>query len=241
MSLRRHRIYRSHAIRSNDRTSRAPPGELKKPAPSPVLEPLPVLHGLSELREAVNRCRRCGLWRAATQGVPGEGAARATLMLVGEQPGDSEDIAGHPFVGPAGAVLDRALAQAGIERRSIYVTNAVKHFKYEQRGKRRLHMKPTAGEIAACNGWLIEELRLVRPKLVLALGASAARALLRRTVTIASMRGKPVPFDATTHAWVTIHPSYLLRIPDEAQRHAELERFTNELKDVRRWLRAHTA
>ncbi len=201
--------------------------------------PFPVLHALSELREAVNHCRRCTLWRAATQGVPGEGAPHAPLMLVGEQPGDSEDLAGHPFVGPAGAILDRALAEASIERRSIYVTNAVKHFKHEQRGKRRLHMKPSITEIAACNGWLIEELRLVRPKLVLALGASAARAVLGRAVTIGSMRGKAVPLDEMTHAWVTIHPSYLLRMPEEAKRHMELDRFTNELKAVRQWLRAH--
>lgn len=160
-------------------------------------------------------------------------------MLVGEQPGDSEDLAGHPFVGPAGALLDRALAEAGIERGSIYVTNAVKHFKHEQRGKRRLHMKPSTQEIAACNGWLIEELRLVRPKLVLALGASAARALFGRTVTIASMRGRPVPLDDSTYVWVTIHPSYLLRMPEEAQRREERLRFTDELKAVRRWLRSH--
>ncbi|MGH8221155.1 MAG: UdgX family uracil-DNA binding protein [Steroidobacteraceae bacterium] len=202
-------------------------------------EPFPVLHALSELREAVNHCRRCGLWRAATQGVPGEGAAHAPLILVGEQPGDREDLAGHPFVGPAGALLDRALAEAGIERRSIYLTNAVKHFKHEQRGKRRLHMKPSTEEIAACNGWLIEELRLVRPKLVLALGASAARALFGRTLTIASMRGRAVPLDDATHAWVTVHPSYLLRVPEEARRRAELLRFTDELKTVRRWLLAH--
>lgn len=200
-----------------------------------------MLNALSDLRDAVNRCRRCDLWRAATQGVPGEGAPRAPLMLVGEQPGDREDLEGHPFVGPAGALLDRALAEAGIERRSIYLTNAVKHFKYEQRGKRRLHMKPSIREISACSGWLTEELRLVRPQLVLALGASAARALFGRSVTIASMRGRPVPFadQSEIHAWVTIHPSYLLRIPEQARRHAELLRFTEELKAVRRWLVAH--
>jgi len=204
-------------------------------------DPPPQLPALADLRAALNRCRRCALWREATQGVPGEGAPHAPLMLVGEQPGDSEDLAGHPFVGPAGALLDRALAAAGIERRSTYVTNAVKHFKFEQRGKRRLHMKPSIHEIAACNGWLLEELRLVRPKLVLALGASAARGLLGRTVTIASLRGKPVPLNDTTHAWVTIHPSYLLRMPEEGQRRAELQRFTDELQEVRRWLHAHGA
>jgi uracil-DNA glycosylase len=216
-------------------------GTRSKPASAGATEASPALRALCDLREAVNHCRRCALWRAATQGVPGEGARHAQLMLLGEQPGDSEDLCGHPFVGPAGAVLDRALAEAGIDRRSTYVTNAVKHFKYEQRGKRRLHMKPSIEEIAACNGWLMEELRLVRPMLVLALGASAARALLGRTVTIASMRGKPVPLDDTTHAWITVHPSYLLRMRDEAQRRAETLRFTDELRAVRRWLLEHGA
>jgi uracil-DNA glycosylase len=200
-------------------------------------QPPPTLGTLAELRSAVNHCRRCTLWRAATQGVPGEGPARAELMLVGEAPGDGEDLAGHPFVGPAGAVLDHALAEAGIDRHSVYVTNAVKHFKFEPRGKRRLHMKPSIGEITACNAWLSEELRLVQPKAALALGATAARGLLGRTVTIASMRGRAVPLDGRTQMWVTVHPSYLLRIPDEAQRRAEFLRFVDDLKAVSDWLR----
>lgn len=203
--------------------------------------PLPTLDAVSDLREALNHCRRCELWRSATQGVPGEGPPSAELMLVGEVPGDAEDRAGHPFVGPAGALLDQALQQAGLERRSIYVTNAVKHFKFEQRGKRRLHMKPSIGQITACNGWLREELRLVRPKLVLALGATALRGLLGRAVTIASLRGRAVPLDDTTHLWATVHPSYLLRIPDEPQRHSELLRFTEELRAARSWLLDHRA
>src|ERR1700748_1825142 len=133
-----------------------------------------------EVPEAVNSCRRCELWRSATQAVPGEGKAPCGLMLVGEAPGDSEDLKGHPFVGPAGAMLDRALEEAGMDRSAAYVTNGVKHFKFAPRGKRRLHVKPSVDEIHACNWWLKEELRLVSPKLVIALGATAARALLGR-------------------------------------------------------------
>lgn len=157
-------------------------------------------------------------------------------MLVGEVPGDAEDLAGHPFVGPAGALLDRALEEAGIERRAVFVTNAVKHFKFEQRGKRRLHVKPTIAEIRACHWWLAEELRLVRPRLVLALGATAARGVLGRSVTIASVRGRPFPLVGDAHAWVTVHPSYLLRIPDEAQRRVEYARFIRDLEEVNAWL-----
>src|SRR6476660_5209626 len=157
------------------------------------------LKSTRELPEAVNSCRRCELWRSATQGVPGEGKAPSGLMLVGEAPGDSEDLKGHPFVGPAGAMLDRALEEAGMDRKSVYVTNAVKHFKFEPRGKRRLHVKPSAEEISACNWWLAEEMRLVAPKLVIALGATAARALLGRVVTIAQTRGSAIQLSETTH------------------------------------------
>jgi|SRR5581483_4127952 len=197
------------------------------------------LTSTGELPEAVNQCRRCSLWRTATQGVPGEGKSPNGLMLVGEAPGDSEDLQGHPFVGPAGAMLDRALGDAGLDRKSVYVTNAVKHFKFEPRGKRRLHVKPSASEIEACNWWLGEELRLVGPKLVIALGATAARALLGQVVTISQMRGTPVSLSATTHLWVTIHPSLLLRIPDDVRRRAEFDRFVRELKDARQWVARH--
>jgi uracil-DNA glycosylase len=190
----------------------------------------------SELPAAVNACRRCMLWKSATQGVPGEGKAPNGLMLVGEAPGDSEDVQGHPFVGPAGAMLDRALLEAGMDRQSVYVTNAVKHFKFEPRGKRRLHVKPSASEIQACNWWLEQEMRLVSPKLVIALGATAARALLGRVVTIAQTRGSPIPLSETTNLWVTIHPSFLLRIPDEMVRRAEYMRFVQELTDASRWI-----
>jgi len=194
------------------------------------------LKSVRELPEAVNSCKRCELWRSATQGVPGEGKAPSGLMLVGEAPGDSEDLKGHPFVGPAGAMLDRALEEAGMDRKSVYITNAVKHFKFEPRGKRRLHVKPSAEEISACNWWLAEEMRLVAPKLVIALGATAARALLGRVVTIAQTRGSAIQLTDTTHLWVTIHPSFLLRIPDEDKRRAEYQRFVKELTAAHHWV-----
>ena len=194
------------------------------------------LNSLDELRDAVNACRRCGLWRNATQGVPGEGPSKSELMLVGEQPGDAEDTEGHPFVGPAGRILDRALQQAGIERKTVFVSNAVKHFKFEPRGKRRIHAKPNAGEIEACRWWLSEELKFVRPKLVIALGATAARSVLGHTVTVSALRGLPTPFTQQTHVWVTVHPSYLLRIPDDAQMRAEYDRFVEDLEGAHRWL-----
>jgi uracil-DNA glycosylase family protein len=197
------------------------------------------LVSLAELRDAVNECRRCTLWKATTQGVPGEGMGRSRLMLVGEAPGDSEDLQGHPFVGPAGAILDRALQDAGLGRDSVYITNAVKHFKFEPRGKRRLHIKPSAGEIEACHWWLNEELRLMAPKLVMALGGTAARALLGHPVIVSQLRGAPTRLSATSHLWVTIHPSFLLRIPDDAQRRNEFARFVKELKDAVAWIESH--
>jgi DNA polymerase len=160
-------------------------------------------------------------------------------MLVGEQPGDREDIEGRPFVGPAGLLLDRALSEAGIDRGRVYVTNAVKHFKFEPRGKRRLHIKPSASEIEACHWWLDEELRLVAPKLVMALGGTAARALLGHPVIVSQLRGSPTKLSATAHLWVTIHPSFLLRIPDDAQRRSEYARFVKELKDALAWIDKH--
>jgi uracil-DNA glycosylase len=199
------------------------------------------LASLRELREATNQCRRCQLWRLATQGVPGEGPVPAPLMLVGEQPGDQEDLEGHPFVGPAGSILDRAMHEAGIDRKQAYVTNAVKHFKFEPRGKRRLHAKPNAQEIQACNWWLAQELEHVKPRLVLALGATAARALLGHTVTISAMRGLPTPLSPETDLWVTVHPSYLLRIPDDVQQRAEYARFVQELEAAYEWLQTRSS
>jgi len=153
-------------------------------------------------------------------------------MLVGEQPGNDEDLAGKPFVGPAGQLLDKALAEAGIDRRDVFVTNAVKHFKFERRGKRRLHERPNAHEIARCNVWLEQERRLVAPDLVVALGATAARSLLGKIVTISRLRGKPLELPGGGRAFITVHPSLLLRIPDARDRKAELRRFTGELREA---------
>jgi uracil-DNA glycosylase len=190
---------------------------------------------LARVRREAATCRRCPLWRNATQTVFGEGPARAAMMLVGEQPGDQEDLAGRPFVGPAGRVLDEALEAAGIERSDVYITNAVKHFKNEPRGKRRLHKKPNESEIDACRWWLDKELLLVRPRLMVALGASAASALLHRRVAIGASRGKPIPAESLT-VWVTVHPSYILRIPDRPARHAEFDRLVEDLAGAKAWL-----
>lgn len=187
---------------------------------------------LSALAAAAARCRACPLWRDATQTVFGEGPSDAPLMLVGEQPGDQEDTAGRPFVGPAGKVLDRALAQAGIDRDRVYVTNAVKHFKFERRGKRRIHSKPDAGEIEHCRWWLERERELIRPRIVVALGATAARALAGRPLAIGRSRGRPMPLDAGTML-VTVHPSYLLRLRDERQKVDEYGRFVADLEAAR--------
>ncbi|RZJ18598.1 MAG: DUF4130 domain-containing protein [Brevundimonas sp.] len=184
---------------------------------------------LTALDAAVQGCRRCPLWRDATQGVCGEGPARADLMIVGEQPGDQEDLAGRPFVGPAGRVLDAAVAEAGLARDRAFVTNAVKHFKHEPRGKRRLHRTPDAGEVAACRWWLDHERRLIRPKVILALGGTAALGVLDRKVAVTKERGTPIPLDDGALLMITVHPSYLLRIPDEAGKAAERARFVQDL------------
>jgi uracil-DNA glycosylase family protein len=174
-------------------------------------------------------CRACPLWKPATQTVFGEGPARARIMLVGEQPGDQEDLAGRPFIGPAGKLLDRALTEAGIDRTVVYITNAVKHFKFELRGKRRLHKKPADAEIAACLQWLERELELIAPQLVVALGASAARALFGRATPIEKNRGKPMAFEPYGQILVTVHPSFLLRMPP-ADRAREYARFVDDLR-----------
>jgi DNA polymerase len=173
---------------------------------------------VNELWTAVQACRRCDLWRRATQGVAGEGPSPAALMLVGEQPGDQEDKAGRPFVGPAGHLLDRALIQAGLERTDCYVTNAVKHFKFTPRGKRRIHAKPDAGEIDACRWWLDHEIRLVRPRAVVALGATAGRAVFGRNVMVSRARGRAVPLKTGASGLLTVHPSYLLRLREPADK-----------------------
>jgi uracil-DNA glycosylase len=212
------------------------PGPVRAAVQASVPVAVPAPPGtLAEARAAAAGCRRCALWKTATQTVFGEGPEGARLMLVGEQPGDREDLSGAPFVGPAGGVLDRALAEAGIPRSEIYLTNAVKHFKFEPRGKFRLHKTPDTPEIEACRWWLEAERRLVRPHLTVALGASAAQALLGRRVVIGRERGRPSDLPQGGALWVTVHPSYLLRIPDEATQAREYALFVADLAGAWAW------
>jgi DNA polymerase len=204
--------------------------------------PPPALPGsLQELRQSAAACQRCPLFRDATQTVFGEGPEDARLVFVGEQPGDQEDLAGRPFVGPAGQMFDRALADAGIDRALVYVTNAVKHFKYEPRGKRRIHKKPNNQEIEHCRWWLDQEIALVKPDLIVALGASAARALTGRDVTISRERGRLIPFRDGARGLITVHPSFLLRLPGAAAQTQEYARFVADLRIVRQNLPAARA
>ncbi|WP_375394688.1 UdgX family uracil-DNA binding protein [uncultured Sphingomonas sp.] len=182
------------------------------------------------LRDEAAGCTRCPLYKPATRTVFGQGPVDAAMMFVGEQPGDQEDLAGMPFVGPAGQLFDRALAQAGIDRSRTYVTNAVKHFKFEPRGKRRIHAKPDGGEIEACRWWIEQETALIRPKMTVALGATAARSLFGRVVTIGRERGRVLTLANGGAAWITVHPSYLLRLPDKALAEEEYGRFVEDLK-----------
>jgi uracil-DNA glycosylase len=191
------------------------------------------IKSLPALAEAESACTRCPLYRDATQAVPGEGPSHADFMLVGEQPGDKEDLAGKPFVGPAGRILDAALKDAGIAREDTFVTNAVKHFKHEMRGKRRLHKRPNNYEIERCRIWLEHERDLVRPSTIIALGVTAARSLTGKTVTIAKMRRAPVNLADGTKLVVTVHPSALLRIEDEKDKHAAYRDFVTDLKAAR--------
>ena len=190
----------------------------------------PRVRTLEELREAANACRRCPLYHNATQAVAGEGPRHARVMLVGEQPGDQEDLAGKPFVGPAGQMLDKALADAGVDRTEVYVTNVVKHFKNGPRGKRRLHKKPNRSEVEVCKVWLDQELALVRPRLVLAMGVTAASALAGKAVTLSRTRGKLMVFVDGQQGMVTIHPSSILRAPDEAGRRAAYAGLVKDLE-----------
>jgi uracil-DNA glycosylase len=193
-------------------------------------EPGPLVTSLSALRRAEAECRRCPLYRNATQVVPGEGPRNAVFMLVGEQPGDQEDKVGRPFVGPAGRILNRALDDADIARDEVFVTNAVKHFKHEMRGKRRLHKRPNAYEIERCKWWLDLERKLVKPAVVVALGATAIRSLLGRPAAIGRLRGQPINLEDGSRMVVTTHPSALLRIEDKADKRAQYARFVADLK-----------
>src|SRR5438477_9676464 len=185
---------------------------------------------LKTLREEAAHCRACPLWKNATQTVFGEGPQHAPLVLVGEQPGDKEDIAGKPFVGPAGLMLDRALQEAGIDRKKVYVTNAVKHFKFVPRGKIRLHQKPTTPEIKACRQWYERELAAIQPELVVAMGATAAQSVFGKITPINKNRGRVIDLDRGIRALVTVHPSYLLRLPDAESRTREYARFVDDFR-----------
>jgi uracil-DNA glycosylase family protein len=193
-------------------------------------EERPDIKSLKALHAAEAGCTRCPLYKHATQVVSGEGPARARMMLVGEQPGDQEDLQGRPFVGPAGGILAKALAEAGIERGDVFITNAVKHFKFEQRGKRRLHKRPNAYEIDRCRWWLEFERDIVKPELVVALGATAVRGIIGKSVAIGKIRGKLLPMQNGKRLLATIHPSYILRIRDAGDKQAQYRQFVADLK-----------
>jgi uracil-DNA glycosylase len=199
---------------------------------------LPERLSLTALREAARDCTACPLWRSGTQTVFGEGLKRASLLLVGEQPGDREDLAGRPFVGPAGRLLDEALAEAGIARSDAYVTNAVKHFKWKPSGKRRIHQKPTWGEITACAPWVEAELAVVAPRVLVCLGATAAQALVGRGVRVTRDRGKPLDSPLAPVVLATVHPSSILRAPDQESRRREQALFVDDLRVAAAALRA---
>ena len=197
---------------------------------------LPVIHSIGEMRRALRGCEGCDLYKHATQGVFGEGPERARLLMIGEQPGNEEDLQGHPFVGPSGKLLDRALAEAGIDRREVYVTNAVKHFKFEERGKRRIHQKPRIGEVRACKPWLDGEIEAVKPAVIVCLGATAAQSILGSGFRLTENRGRSIEHPAASHVVATVHPSAILRVTDSAQRKVDYAQFVNDLKAVRKLL-----
>jgi DNA polymerase len=192
----------------------------------------PLHASLEALREASKTCKACDLWKLGTQTVFGEGMPNAKIMLVGEQPGNREDLEGKPFVGPAGKLLDAALEEAGIDRKQVYVTNAVKHFKWEPRGKRRIHKKPNAAEIAACRPWLDAEIAALRPKIIVCLGATAAQGLLGRDFRVTRHRGEFVKSNLAPHVMATVHPSSILRAPDGVTREDEMKKFIADLKKI---------
>ena len=210
----------------------------REPRPGqPVPELLPEEPSLPAVRDVAQGCKACDLYKRGTQTVFGEGPSKADIMMVGEQPGDAEDLAGHPFVGPAGRLLDRALEEAGIDRSRVYVTNVVKHFKWEPRGKRRIHAKPNAAEIGACRPWLDTEIALVKPRVLVCLGATAAQALLGRAFKVTKQRGTFVPSALAPFVTATIHPSSILRAPDEESRRHEMREFVADLQKIIRAVR----
>lgn len=212
---------------------------LRKEPPScaaPLVPPDPTL---TKLRAAAASCRACDLWKRSTQTVFGEGSSHAEVVLVGEQPGDKEDLAGKPFVGPAGILLDKALDLAGIDRSEVYVTNVVKHFKWELRGKRRIHKKPNSIEIAACRAWLDGEIAVTRPRVIVCLGATAAKALLGNKFKVSRLRGELVRSDLAPYVTATVHPSAILRAPDDTARHEEMAKFVHDLKKIAKVIHDH--
>ena len=214
----------------------------RKTTTGTAAELIPPRASLAKLRAIALGCKACPLWANATQTVFGEGPAQARLMLVGETAGDQEDLQGRPFVGPAGKLLDRCLAEAGLDRKESYVSNVVKHFKFTPRGKRRLHGKPNAAEIRACIPWLKAEIERVKPEMIICLGATAAKALLGASFRVSQQRGIAVPSPLAPLVMATVHPSSLLRAPDDETRHREIERFTADLKAAAKLLkRAHAA
>jgi len=204
---------------------------------STAAELVPEQLSLPSLKDAAADCRACDLWKKGTQTVFGDGRSRAKVMFIGEQPGNEEDLTGKPFVGPAGRLFDNALEEAGIDRKQTYVTNVVKHFKWEPRGKRRIHKKPNAQEIAACRPWLEAEIALVKPKVIVALGATAAQALLGPQFRVTKERGKFLESTLAPYVMATVHPSSILRAPDDETRHLEHRRFVDDLKKLARALK----
>ena len=214
-------------------TERRKPG--KKPQPGePVSELVPQRPTLGSVRDVAAGCKACDLYKRGTQTVFGEGPRTAEVMLVGEQPGDAEDLVGRPFVGPAGRLLDTALEEAGIDRSQVYVTNVVKHFKWEPRGKRRIHAKPNAAEITACRPWLEVEIALVKPRVLICLGATAAQALLGKSFKVSKQRGTLVPSPLAPVVTATVHPSSILRASDDESRREEMRRFVQDLRKIAR-------
>ena len=215
-------------------TERRRPADDEPRPGQPVSELVPDRPTLQTVRDVAAGCKACDLYKRGTQTVFGEGPRKAEVMLVGEQPGDAEDVAGHPFVGPAGRLLDTALEEAGIDRRQVYVTNVVKHFKWEPRGKRRIHARPNAAEIGACRPWLDVEIALVQPRVLVCLGATAAQALLGKSFKVSRQRGTSVPSPLAPVVTATVHPSSILRAPDDETRREEMRRFVQDLQKVAR-------
>ena len=205
------------------------------PTAAPLVPPQPTVE---TLQEAAKQCRACPLWKTGTQTVFGDGSRHAQVVFVGEQPGNDEDLAGKPFVGPAGKLLDKALVEAGIDRDQVYVTNAVKHFKWEPKGKRRIHKKPNARELAACRPWLDAELSVLKPKVLVCLGATAAQALLGKEFRVSQQRGRLVTSALAEKVLATVHPSSILRAPDDETRHLEMKKFVADLKNVAKEIRS---